>query len=121
MPPCVLVVDDDRPTQTIVAEILTEVGCEVLLASNGAEALWHLRDRVPDVLITDLEMPVLNGWTLVELCRTEPALKHVPIVVLTAQTAPSLALLAHLDVQHVVAKPFDIRILIDTITSLVAA
>jgi chemosensory pili system protein ChpA (sensor histidine kinase/response regulator) len=121
MGPCVLVVDDDLPIQSIVAEVLTEVGYEVLLASNGAEALRHLRARVPDVLITDLRMPVLDGWSLVQMCRAEPALKDVPVVVITAERDSHAEPLAALGVVQVVAKPFDIQMLLTTVLGLVAA
>jgi CheY-like chemotaxis protein len=121
MGPCVLVVDDDLPIQSIVAEVLTEVGYEVLLANNGAEALRHLRARVPDVLVTDLRMPVLDGWSLVQMCRAEPTLKHVPVIIITAEFDHHAEPLAALGVVEVVTKPFDVHLLLTTILSLVAA
>jgi CheY-like chemotaxis protein len=86
MTPCVLVVDDDRPIQWIVADILSEQGCEVLLASNGTEAFGHIRRRAPDVLITDLDMPGLDGWALVKMRRDDQNLRQMPIVVITAES-----------------------------------
>jgi chemosensory pili system protein ChpA (sensor histidine kinase/response regulator) len=121
MGPCVLVVDDDLPIQSIVADVLTEVGYEVLVANNGAEALRHLRARVPDVMITDLRMPVLDGWSLVQMCRAEPTLRDVPVVVITAERDRHAEPLAALGVVEVVGKPFDIPMLLTTILSLVAA
>jgi chemosensory pili system protein ChpA (sensor histidine kinase/response regulator) len=118
---CVLVVDDDLPIQSIVADVLTEVGYEVLLANNGAEALRHLRARVPDVMITDLRMPVLDGWSLVQMCRAEPTLKDVPVVVITAERDHHAEPLAALGVVEVVSKPFDIQRLLTTIVGRVAA
>ena len=119
MAPRVLVVDDDPPIQTIVADLLKEAGFDVVVASNGAEALGHLQSRVPDVLLTDLKMPVLDGWGLVKLCRTTLALSHLPIVIITAEMKGDLQSLRALSVNHVIEKPFDIEHLISTISSLV--
>jgi CheY-like chemotaxis protein len=121
MAPCVLVVDDDRPIQGIVADLLSEAGFDVVLACNGAEALRHLQIRVPDVLVTDLKMPVLDGWTLVKMCRTELALNHLPIVVVTAEMKGDLQSLRELCVDKVIDKPFDIQVLVNTVSSLVDA
>ena len=120
MTPCVLVVDDDRPTRSIVADILGEMGCEVLLASNGIEALGHLRSRAPDVLITDLNMPGLDGWSLLQTCRKSSKLRRMPIVVMTGEPNAEEHSLAALGVRKVVAKPFDALVLLSIITSLIA-
>jgi CheY-like chemotaxis protein len=88
------------------------MGCEVLLASNGAEALARIRKRAPDVLITDLNMPGLDGWALVNMCRNEPNLKQMPIVVvMKAESNATAQSLAALGVQKVVARPFDVHVM----------
>jgi CheY-like chemotaxis protein len=119
MRPCVLVVDDDHPIRSIVADVLTESGCEVHLASNGVEALDRMRVRIPDVLVTDLRMPVLDGWSLVQICRADPTLKHIPIFVVTAEPDGHPEPLKALGPTHVFAKPFDIHLLLTAILSLV--
>lgn len=121
MHPCVLVVDDDHPIRSIVADVLTESGCEVHVASNGAEALDRMRVRIPDVLVTDLRMPVLDGWSLVQLCRADPTLKHVPIVIVTGEPVGPPEPLKAFGPVHIVAKPFDVHLLLTAILSLVAA
>jgi CheY-like chemotaxis protein len=120
MRPCGLVVDDDHPIQSIVADVLTESGCEVLLASNGAEALDCMRTRIPDVLVTDLQMPVLDGWSLVQRCRADPTLKRIPIVVVTAEPVGRPEPFKALGPVQVVSKPFDVHLLLTAILSLVA-
>lgn len=121
MAPCVLVVDDDRPIRSIVADILIEQGCDVLLASDGEEALGHIRRRPPDLLITDLDMPRLDGLALVHACRSEPDLRQMPIVVITAEADRKARSLAGLGVQQIVAKPFDVHVLITIISSIIGA
>lgn len=83
----VLVVDDDPDILSVVADVLRDEGCSVTTAANGEEALASLarpgRER-PDLIITDLMMPQMDGWTLCEKLRDDPALADVPIAVLTA-------------------------------------
>jgi CheY-like chemotaxis protein len=64
---------------------------------------------------------VLDGWSLVQMCRAEPALKDVPVVVITAERDSHAEPLAALGVVQVVAKPFDIQMLLTTVLGLVAA
>ncbi|MCA9705500.1 MAG: response regulator [Myxococcales bacterium] len=78
-----LVVDDDTGARQAMEEFLTEEGYEVLLARDGHHAIAHLEQRVPAVLLTDLEMPDVNGEQLIEHTRTlHPRL---PILVLTSR------------------------------------
>lgn len=78
----VLVVDDDQIIRTIVSEHLRRGGCEVEEATDGAEALDVIRQAPPDVVVTDLGMPRLDGLGLLrELTKSNPDL---PAIVLTA-------------------------------------
>ena len=78
----VLVVDDDRIIRTIVSEHLRRGGCEVEEATDGVEALDAIRQASPDVVVTDLGMPRLDGLGLLrELTKSNPDL---PAIVLTA-------------------------------------
>ncbi len=80
--PRVLVVEDNAAEAEQFRLLLEGAGCEVLLAANGQEALGLLRNDVPDVVFTDLDMPVMNGLDLVRAARRDhPAL---PIILLTA-------------------------------------
>src|SRR4051812_35348739 len=78
----ILVVDDDRPQAEEFAVLLRNAGCEVTLAGNGREAIDLLRHDVPDVVLTDLDMPVMDGLELVRQIRRDfPAL---PVILMTA-------------------------------------
>lgn len=84
----ILVVDDDKPQAEEFEVLLRNAGCEVTLASNGREAMELLRQAVPDVVLTDLEMPEMDGLELVQAVRREyPAL---PVILMTAMGSESV-------------------------------
>ena len=112
-------VDNDRQLRSLVGDVLLDVGFGVVSATNGHHALRLLRHQPPDLLVTDLRMPVLDGWTLVKECRADPALRGLPIVVISAEPALDLPAVGALGVQGVVPKPFDLNLLVSTIRRLV--
>jgi two-component system, cell cycle response regulator len=80
----VLVVDDSEVTRAILGRTLRAAGFEVIEAQDGVEgAVLALRER-PAVVVTDLEMPTLDGFPLLRLLKTEPASAHVPVLILTS-------------------------------------
>ncbi len=80
----ILVVDDSEITRAILARTLRGAGYEVLEARDGAEgALIALRER-PAVVITDLEMPIMDGFPLLRLLKADPLCAHIPVLILTS-------------------------------------
>ncbi len=81
----VLVVDDSAEIREVLAAILRREGHVVAQAANGVEALRHMRVHGrPKVVISDLQMPVMNGWALLHAMERDPALANIPVVVLSA-------------------------------------
>lgn len=80
----VLLVDDDPIMRELASEKLRAAGYGVLLAENGAEAIELLRREGADLVISDLEMPVMDGFALTETIRAEERLAHTPVIVITA-------------------------------------
>jgi DNA-binding response OmpR family regulator len=82
----VLVVDDEPDIQYLVKVNLELDGHEVVLASDGREALDAVRRRVPDVMILDVMMPELDGWQVLERVKSETdvAVKQIPVIMVTA-------------------------------------
>lgn len=78
----VLVVDDCRKTREQVTEILESRGCEVTTAVDGYDAVLQFESAKPDLLITELKMPGMDGY---DLCRIIRAFSSMPIAILTAQ------------------------------------
>src|SRR5688500_15795726 len=80
----ILVVDDSAITRAILARTLRGAGFEVLEARDGAEgALKALRER-PSVVVTDLEMPTMDGFPLLRLLKADPLSSHIPVLILTS-------------------------------------
>lgn len=85
----VLIVDDKEENIYYLRALLGAHGCDVATASNGAEALAQARETLPDLVVSDLLMPVMDGYTLLRHWKADPCLKEVPFVVYTATyTAP---------------------------------
>ncbi len=82
--PVVLVVDDDRNIVDVICRNLKAKGFSVLKAYDGAEAMAALRKKHPDMILLDLQMPVMDGYQVIEKVKTDPATKDIPIVVMTA-------------------------------------
>jgi CheY-like chemotaxis protein len=84
--PQVLVVDDDADLRQALCELLEEEGYRVQAAQDGAAALALLRasPTLPQLVLLDLMMPVMDGWQFREAQRADPRLSRIPVVVLTA-------------------------------------
>ena len=81
-----LVVDDFLTMRRVVRRLLRDIGFdEIDEAADGAAALAHLRTVPIDVVITDIEMPILGGFELLSAIKKDAALKHLPVLVLTAE------------------------------------
>ena len=97
----------------VVRTILEGEGYTVIEAPNGAVALESTKESRPDVIVTDLMMPVMAGADLIERLRADPATAEIPIVVVSA--TGSLATSADI----VLRKPFEPEILVEAVGSLV--
>lgn len=96
----VLFVDDDRDALESFGYLLRHVGYEVLLAGSGEEALEHARAGRFDVLLSDLDMPEMDGAGLLRAVRALPGYGDVPAILMTGQVGSA-------DVARAVASGFD--------------
>jgi two-component system, cell cycle response regulator len=83
--PTVLVADDSPTVRAVVAAELTTAGYEVVEAADGQAALDAVRSRPVDVVLLEVEMPVLDGWAVVAALKTDPGTADVPVVFLTGR------------------------------------
>ena len=81
----ILLVEDSAITRGMLARIIRAMGYEVLEASNGKEALSLLDQQNVQLLVTDIDMPEMDGFTLAEEVRREESLKNIPIIVLSTR------------------------------------
>ena len=113
----VLIVDDEFGIATLLEDVLVDEGHRVLLASNGRQALEKVAEERPDLVLTDIMMPVMDGAVLIEALAADPDLKAVPIVVMSS--LPEAAVAERCSGYALfVRKPFKIIDMIDVITDL---
>ena len=86
----ILAIEDSPTLLGLLAKCLQGGGHEVVTATNGEEGLAQLRQHRPEMVVTDLNMPVMSGLDFVEAARGLPEGRGVPIVLLTTETAPEL-------------------------------
>jgi chemosensory pili system protein ChpA (sensor histidine kinase/response regulator) len=115
----VLLVDDSISVRRFVGQMLEKAGFDVTTANDGAEALTRLGERAFDVMVTDLEMPRVNGYELLEDVRRRAATRELPVVILTTRSgAKHQSLARRLGVSHYVTKPVTEDVFVRLIESL---
>jgi len=123
MPKRLLLCDDEIAILRAAEFKLKKAGYEVHIASDG-QAGWELIQRIrPDMVITDCQMPRMNGLELVQRIRSEPSLQNLPVVMLTAkgfELRPE-ELAQKWNVLAVVAKPFSPRELLQMVDRILGA
>jgi len=115
----ILVVDDEIHITQIVAFKLKKAGAKVLVACNGQEGLELARAHRPDLILTDFQMPLLDGFGMAVQLREDPATADIGLILLTARGHKlSAQELARTNIQMVMAKPFSARELADNARDL---
>jgi two-component system chemotaxis sensor kinase CheA len=84
----VLVVDDSVMTRTLERSILDAAGYEVVVATDGQQALDMLRETAVDLVVSDVEMPRLDGLGLTSAIRQDEMLRHLPVILVTSLDSP---------------------------------
>lgn len=109
----VLVVDDESNMRFLLRMVLETEGFEVVEAHHGAAALERVKEEQPDLIVTDLMMPVMNGRELVERLRADTETAGIPILVVSARRNIDVA-----GADATMPKPFDLDALLDCARSL---
>jgi chemosensory pili system protein ChpA (sensor histidine kinase/response regulator) len=120
--PTVMVVDDSLTVRKITSRLLTREGYQVVLAKDGVDALEQLQEFLPDVVLSDIEMPRMDGFDLVRNMRADPRLKPLPVIMITSRTADKHRNYAfEIGANHYLGKPYDEDELIGLISGYVSA
>ena len=82
--PLVLIVEDHQELRQLYAQQFAMSGFDVIEAGNGADAIAHTTSHVPDVVLMDLSLPVLDGWEATRRLKNDARTAHIPVVALTA-------------------------------------
>lgn len=105
--PLVMVVDDSLTMRKVTSRVLERHNFEVTAARDGVEALEKLDERVPDLMLLDIEMPRMDGYELATAMKADPRFKDVPIVMITSRTGDKHRQRAFdIGVQRYLGKPY---------------
>src|SRR6476469_7493602 len=106
MKPKILTVDDSKTIRLIVAKAFKPFDCEVFEAGNGVEGLAVAAREYPDLIILDLTMPIMDGVEMLSRLKSDPSLKPIPVVMLTAEAGRDNVLrIAKMGVRDYLVKP----------------
>ena len=106
--PTIMVVDDSLTVRKITSRLLLREGYQVILAKDGVDALEHLLDAPPDVILSDIEMPRMDGFDFVRNLRADERLRDIPVIMITSRTADKHRNYAlEIGANHYLGKPYD--------------
>ena len=80
----ILVVEDQEDNRRILRDLLTNAGYEVVEADNGGEALRSVSERRPDLILMDIQLPVIDGYETTRRLKADPTLRDIPVIVITS-------------------------------------
>jgi len=115
----ILIVEDDRSLAEVLSYNLAQAGYEVLTAHDGQQGLRQAQVSVPDVLILDLMLPVVDGLEVCRRLRADPATRDVSILMLTAKAEEMDQVVGFsVGADDYVTKPFSVKVLIERVRAL---
>jgi len=119
--PLIMVVDDSITVRKVTGRHLQKRGLDVVTAKDGIEAIELLRERIPDVMLVDIEMPRMDGYELTTTVRNDPQWRHIPIIIITSRSGTKHRDRAlQMGVNLYMTKPYQEEELFSNIDSLLA-
>jgi two-component system, cell cycle response regulator DivK len=117
----ILVVEDQEDNRRIVRDLLTSVGFELIEATTGEEGVRQAQLHRPDLILMDIQMPVLDGYEATRQIKAIPELQQTPIIVVTSYAmSGDEAKASAAGADAYIAKPFSPRALLSKIQSLLS-
>src|SRR5262245_57294707 len=112
----ILTVDDSKTVRIIVKKAFKPYDCEILEAGNGVEGLAVAAKEMPDIILLDITMPVMDGVEMLTKLKADPQLKGIPVIMLTAEGGRDHVLkIAKIGVRDYLVKPFKEEVLIEKV------
>ncbi|HST44829.1 MAG TPA: response regulator, partial [Luteimonas sp.] len=117
--PLVMVVDDSVTMRKVTGRVLERHNFEVSTAKDGIDALERMAERVPDLMLLDIEMPRMDGYELATQMKLDPRLRDIPIVMITSRTGEKHRQRAfEIGVERYLGKPYQENELIRNVYDL---
>ena len=112
----ILIVEDNMDTYELERFILEKNGYETFLAVNGRDGVDAVRKQSPDLIIMDLSMPIMDGWTATSLIKKDEQISGIPVIAVTAYAMPGDRIRAlNVGCDEYVTKPMDLLDLLETV------
>ena len=118
-PPLILVVDDSAVVRAKMVKLLKSVPYRVEIAKNGVQALELIPQLQPHIVVTDIEMPEMDGYELIARLEADPALRTIPVFAVSSFEDLATRLAPHTNVKGCFGKPWDEPLVLSTLASLV--
>ena len=118
----ILLVDDEKDIAELTRMRILSLGYNVLLASDGEEALVKIKNEHPDLILLDVKMPKLDGYQVCKAVKSDPEVKDIPIILFTASSRHVMELgdrALELGAASCIKKPFDSKDLLEQIKKLI--
>ena len=116
----ILSVDDSKTVRIIIKKAFKNYDCEILEASNGVEGLALATKENPDLILLDVTMPVMDGVEMLTKLKSDPALKAIPVIMLTAEGGKDNVLkIAKIGVRDYIVKPFKEDLLVQKVGRII--
>jgi two-component system, cell cycle response regulator len=120
MGPKILTVDDSKTIRLIIGKAFKPYDCEVFEACNGVEGLAVAAREKPDIIILDITMPVMDGYETLTKLKSDPELKGIPVIMLTAEAGRDNVLkIAKQGVRDYMIKPFKEGLIVDRVSRVI--
>jgi two-component system, cell cycle response regulator len=110
----ILTVDDSKAVRMIIQRAFLAHDCVFCQAGDGVAGLAAAASESPDLVILDVTMPVMDGITMLGKLREDPGLKHIPVIMLTAESSKdNVANVTQLGINDYLVKPFEDAVLLE--------
>lgn len=117
--PKILVVEDNESSREMLSRRLKRKGFSVMAAEDGEQGYAMARSKSPDLVLMDISLPGINGWEVIELLKSEPHTRDIPLIVLTAHALVNdRAKADEVGCDGYFSKPIDFQNLLDAIGRL---
>jgi CheY-like chemotaxis protein len=116
----ILIVDDEADFIELVKFRLSDLPCEFLVANDGVQALSQARQYKPDLILLDILLPDLDGLSVCEILKRQPATKKIPVIFMSALSSDVTKRTAAMQAEDFFTKPLDLERLVNRVRDLLS-